>query len=162
MNKNINFTYGGSDYTITLTTKEDSFHYCSNFQVEVSATHNYIKVRKEADDTFGTATNLVHEEKLALNKVKASEFLDWYMRYSEDLTMLGLKAYHILRDSGKATLSVVDLFNECIYIPAEICENKENEMISYRTDDVIFVDDITPVELTDHQKMYYYEKDSNW
>ena len=160
MNKNVSFTYEGAEYSINLTTKEDSFHYCNSFAVEVSATNNYVRVRKQTDDVFSTATNIVHEEKLALNKVKASSFLDWYIRDSNDYyySMLGVKVYDLLRSGGKATLRVVDLFNESPFIPAYICEIEDKEAISYRTEDVLFIDDLTPVELTDHQKQYYYEQ----
>ena len=157
MNKNVSFTYEGAEYSINLTTKEDSFHYCNSFAVEVSATNNYVRVRKQTDDVFSKVDNLVHEEKLALNKVRASEFLDWYIRDSNDYSLLGVKVYDLLRDSGKATLRVVDLFNQSPFIPADICEIEDKEMISYRTEDVIFIDDLT-VELTDHQKQYYYEQ----
>ncbi len=158
MSKNVNFSYDGAEYSINLISKENSFQYCNNFAVEVSATNNFVRVRKETEDVFSTATNIVHEEKLALNKVRASEFLDWYIRDEEDFSMLGCKVYDLLRDSGKANLRVVDLFNQCREIPADICEIEDKEMISYRTEDVIFIDDLTPVELTDHQKQYYYEK----
>jgi hypothetical protein len=158
MSKNINFTYDGAEYSITLTTKEDSFHYCNSFSVEVNKTHNYVRVRKETEDVFSTATNIVHEEKLALNKVRASEFLDWYIRDAEDYSMLGCKVYDLLRDSGKAYLSVVDLFNQCRDIPADICEIEDKEAIGYRTEDLIYIDDLKPIELTDHQKQYYYEQ----
>lgn len=158
MNKNVNFSYDGAEYTINLTTKEDSFHYCNSFAIEVSATNNYVRVRKETDDVFSTATNIVHEEKLALNKVRASEFLEWYIRDEEGFSMLGCKVFDLLRASGKASLSVVDLFKQSPFIPSDICECAENEMIHYRTEDVLFIDDLTPVELTDHQKQYYYEQ----
>jgi len=157
MSKNVNFSYDGAEYSINLTTKEDSFQYCNNFAVEVSATNNYVRVRKETEDVFSKVDNLVHEEKLALNKVRASEFLDWYIRDSNDYSMLGVKVYDLLRDSGKAILRVVDLFNQSPFIPADICEIEDKEMISYRTEDLIFIDDLT-VELTEHQKMYYYEQ----
>ncbi len=158
MSKNVNFSYDGAEYSINLTTKEDSFHYCNSFAIEVSKTHNFVRVRKETEDVFSKVDNLVHEEKLALNKVRASEFLEWYIRDAEDYSMLGCKVYDLLRDSGKATLRVVDLFNQSPFIPADICEIEDKEMISYRTEDGIFIDDLTPVELTDHQKQYYYEK----
>lgn len=158
MSKNINFSYDGIEYTITLTTKEDSFQYFSDFSIEISTTHNFVRVRRLTDNVFSTATNIVHEEKLALNKVKASEFLDWYIRDAEEYSMLGCKIFDLLRASGKASLSVVDLFKQSPFIPSEICECKDDEIISYRTEDVIFEDDLTPVELTDHQKMYYYEQ----
>jgi hypothetical protein len=158
MNKNVNFSYDGAEYSINLTTREDSFHYCNSFAIEVSKTHNFVRVRKETEDVFSTATNIVHEEKLALNKVRASEFLEWYIRDAEDYSMLGCKVYDLLRDSGKMTLTVVDLFNQCPYIPSDICEIDEFEYMHYRTEDVIFIDDLTPVELTDHQKQYYYEQ----
>lgn len=156
--KNINFSYDGVEYIVTLTTKEDSFQHFSDFSIEISKTKNFIRVRRITDDVFSTATNIVHEEKLALNKVKASEFLDWYIRDAEDYSMLGCKVFDMLRDSGKATLSVVDLFKQSPFIPSDICEYKEDEIMHYRTEDVIFDDDLTPVELTDHQKMYYYEQ----
>jgi hypothetical protein len=158
MSKNVNFSYDGAEYSINLISKENSFQYCNNFAVEVSATNNYVRVRKETDDVFSKESNLVHEEKLALNKVRASEFLEWYIRDAEDFSMLGCKVYDLLRDSGKANLRVVDLFNQSPYIPADICEIEDKEAISYRTEDVIFIDDLTPVELTDHQKQYYYEQ----
>jgi hypothetical protein len=158
MNKNINFTYEGAEYSINLTTKEDSFHYCNSFAVEVSATNNYVRVRKETEDVFSKVDNLVHEEKLALNKVRASEFLEWYIRDAEDYSMIGVKVYDLLRDSGKASLSVVDLFNQCPYIPSDICEIDEFEYMHYRTEDLIYIDDLKPIELTDNQKMYYYEQ----
>jgi len=158
MSKNVNFSYDGAEYSINLTTKEDSFHYCNSFAIEVSKTHNFVRVRKETEDVFSKVDNLVHEEKLALNKVRASEFLEWYIRDAEDYSMLGCKVYDQLRDSGKAYLSVVELFNQSPFIPADICEIEDKEAISYRTEDVIFIDDLTPVELTDHQKQYYYEK----
>jgi hypothetical protein len=158
MNKNINFTYEGAEYSINLTTKEDSFHYCNSFAVEVSATNNYVRVRKETEDVFSKVDNLVHEEKLALNKVRASEFLEWYIRDAEDYSMLGCKVYDLLRASGKASLSVVDLFNQSPFIPADICEIEDKEAISYRTEDVIFIDDLTQMELSNEQKQYYYEQ----
>jgi hypothetical protein len=158
MSKNINFTYDGAEYSINLTTKEDSFHYCNSFAVEVSATNNYVRVRKETEDVFSKVDNLVHEEKLALNKVRASEFLEWYIRDAEDYSMIGVKVYDLLRASGKASLSVVDLFNQSPFIPADICEIEDKEAISYRTEDVIFIDDLTQMELSNEQKQYYYEQ----
>lgn len=161
--KNINFSYEGAEYSITFTPKEDySVHGMvlndKEISIQVSLSRNYVRVYKVLDDVFSTEENLIHEEKLALNKVKASEFLDWYLRYSEDLTMLGIKIYDMLRDIGKASLRVVDLFNECTFIPADICEIKDDNIISYLKDDIMLIDDITPVELTDNQKMYYYEQ----
>jgi len=158
MSKNINFTYDGAEHSITLTTKEDSFQYFSDFSIEISTTHNFVRVRKITDNVFSKVDNLVHEEKLALNKVRASEFLDWYIRDSNDYSMLGCKVYDLLRDSGKASLSVVELFNQCQYIPSDICEIEDKEAISYRTEDLIYIDDLKPIELTDNQKMYYYEQ----
>lgn len=156
--KNINFSYDGAEYSIKLTTKQDSFQYCNNFAVEINATDNYVRVRKQTDDVFSKESNLVHEEKLALNKVKASKFLDWYVRDVEEYSMIGCKIFDMLRASGKASLSVVDLYHQCPFIPSDICEYEEDEIMHYRTEDVIFEDDLTPVELTDHQKMYYYEQ----
>lgn len=161
--KNVTFTYEGTEYSINITPRGD---YSINnvemndreISIQVSFSRNYVRVYKVLDDVFSTEENLIHEEKLALNKVKASKFFEWYVRYSEDLTMLGIKIYDMLRDTGKASLRVVDLFNECTFIPADICDIKDDQAISYRSIDILFEDDIT---LTDNQKMYYYERDSN-
>ena len=158
MSKNINFTYEGAEYSINLISKENSFQYCNNFAVEINSTDNYVRVRKQTDDVFSKVDNLVHEEKLALNKVKASKFLDWYIRDSNDYSMLGCKAYDLLKSGGKMTLTVVEMFNECPFIPAYICEIEDKNMISYQNKDVLFIDDLTTVELTDDQKQYYYEQ----
>ena len=158
MSKNINFTYDGAEYSINLISKENSFQYCNNFAVEINSTNNYVRVRKETDDVFSKVDNLVHEEQLALNKVKASSFLDWYVRDSNDYSLLGCRAYDLLRSGGKMTLTVVELFNESPFIPAYICEIEDKNMISYQNKDVLFIDDLTTVELTDDQKMYYYEQ----
>ena len=158
MSKNINFTYDGAEYSINLISKENSFQYSNNFAVEINSTDNFVRVRKENDDVFSKVDNLVHEEKLALNKVRASNFIIWYIRDEEDFSMLGIKVYDLLRTGGKASLSVVDLFNQSPFIPADICEIEDKEMICYRTEDVIFIDDLSSVELTDHQKQYYYEQ----
>jgi len=161
--KNINFSYEGAEYSITFTPKEDySVHGMvlndKEISIQVSFSRNYVRVYKVLDDVFSTEENLIHEEKLALNKVKASRFLEWYISISEEYSMLGIMIYDLLRDSGKATLSVVDLFNKSPFIPTEICEIEDKYAISYRTEDLIFIDDLTPVELTDHQKQYYYEQ----
>ena len=164
--KNINFTYEGAEYSITFTPRGE--YSINNIEmndkeisVQVSFSRNYVRVYKVLDDVFSTEENLIHEEKLALNKVKASKFLEWYIRDAEDFSMLGVKVYDLLRDSGKASLSVVDLFNQCRDIPADICEIEDKEAIGYRTEDLIYIDDLKPIELTNHQKQYYYERDSN-
>ncbi len=59
MSKNVNFSYDGAEYSINLTTKEDSFHYCNSFAIEVSKTHNFVRVRKETEDVFSKVDNLV-------------------------------------------------------------------------------------------------------
>ena len=164
--KNINFSYEGAEYSITFTPKEDySVHGMvlndKEISIQVSFSRNYVRVYKVLDDVFSTEENLIHEEKLALNKVKASEFLEWYIRDAEDISMLGIKVYDLLRDSGKASLSVVELFNQSPFIPADICEIEDKEAISYRTEDLIYIDDLKPIKLTNHQKQYYYERDSN-
>ncbi len=66
MSKNINFTYDGAEHSITLTTKEDSFQYFSDFSIEISTTHNFVRVRKITDNVFSNVYNLVNEDILAL------------------------------------------------------------------------------------------------
>jgi hypothetical protein len=161
--KNINFSYEGAEYSITFTPKEDySVHGMvlndKEISIQVSLSRNYVRVYKVLDDVFSTEENLIHEEKLALNKVKASKFLEWYVKEADDYGLLGFKVYDILRDSGQITLRVEDLFNQSAFIPEKICEFRDDQAIGYRPNEILFEDDIT---LTDNQKMYYYERDSN-
>ena len=161
--KNINFSYEGAEYSITFTPKEDySVHGMvlndKEISIQVSFSRNYVRVYKVLDDVFSTEDNLIHEEKLALNKVKASKFWAWYRN---DLTSSSLLVEDIktkLYTHGIVTLSVVDIFNNCPFIPEKICEFRDDQAIGYRPNEILFEDDIT---LTDNQKMYYYERDSN-
>jgi hypothetical protein len=161
--KNINFTYEGAEYSINITPRGE--YSINNIEmndreisIQVSLSRNYVRVYKVLDDVFSTEENLIHEEKLALNKVKASRFLEWYVKEAEDYGLLGYKVYDILRDSGQITLRVEDLFNQSAFIPEKICEQRDDQAIGYRPNEILFEDDIT---LTDNQKMYYYERDSN-
>ena len=52
----------------------------------------------------------------------------------------------------------MDIFNECGYIPSEICEQKDDKVKQYQPIDLLFEDDITKTNLTENQKRYYYER----
>jgi hypothetical protein len=158
---NVNFTYDGADYNVSFTPRESyyihQFKFGENeFSVRVSFTNNYISVYKTNDDPFAVDEQ-VYVQKLKKNKVLASKFLEWY---TSDSALVMMDVYDniisTLFKSGKASLSVVDLFNDCAYIPSNICEYKDNECDEYNTSDLLFEDDLTKIELTDHQKMYYY------
>jgi hypothetical protein len=159
---NVNFTYDGADYNVSFTPRESYYIHPlkigdKEFSIRVSFTNNYISVYKVDNDPFSTDDNQIHVQKIKSNKIKASKFLEWYTSETEDVIMdLYDNVITMLFKSGKASLSVVDLFNNCGYIPSTICEYKDNKVDHYSSSDLLFEDDLTKIELTDHQKMYYY------
>lgn len=155
--KNVTFTYEGTEYTVKVTPSLTING--QDIGIYTSISNNKLVVYKILDNPFSGEDNLIHEEKLFANKVKASKFLEWYVKEAEDYGLLGYKVYDILRDCGEVSLRVVDIFNESAFIPEKICEQRDDQAIGYRPDEILFEDDIT---LTDNQKMYYYERDSNW
>jgi hypothetical protein len=163
---NVNFTHEGANYNVSLCPRED-YHFETvrfgdkEFTIRVSFTNNYVTVYKidEDEDPFSTADNQVHVQKLKENKVKASKFLSWYLSDVGDFTRLGTLVSMLLSNNGKASISVVDLFNECGYIPSDICEQKDDKVKQYLPIDLLFEDDITKANLTDEQKRYYYERE---
>ena len=154
--KNVTFTYEGTEYTVKVTPSLTING--QDIGMYASISNNKLVVYKILDNPFSGEDNLIHEEKLFDNKVKASKFLEWYVKEAEDYGLLGYKVYDILRDSGQITLRVEDLFNQSAFIPEKICEQRDDQAIGYRPNEILFEDDIT---LTDNQKMYYYERDSN-
>lgn len=154
--KNVTFTYEGTEYTVKVTPSLTING--QDIGIYTSLSNNKLVVYKILDNPFSGEDNLIHEENLFANKVKASKFLEWYVKEAEDYGLLGYKVYDILRDSGQITLRVEDLFNESAFIPEKICEQRDDQAIGYRPNEILFEDDIT---LTDNQKMYYYERDSN-
>lgn len=165
---NVNFTYEGDNYNVSLVPRED-YHFETvrlgdkEFTIRVSFTNNYITVYKidEDEDPFSTADNQVYVQKIRVNKVRASKFLSWYISTFGDYCALGSKVFEILFENGSVSFSVVDLFNECGYIPAEICDQKIDGIDEYRPNDLLFYDDISKPNLSDDQKMYYYEKQTS-
>lgn len=163
---NVNFTYEGDNYNVSLVPRED-YHFETvrfgdkEFTIRVSFTNNYITVYKidEDEDPFSTADNQIHVQKLKANKVRASKFLSWYLLTDEDRYSLGVRLADILFDKGTAKISVVDLFNDCGHIPTDICEYKDNDRSVYLPSELLFEDDITKPNLTDEQKRYYYERE---
>ena len=57
------------------------------------------------------------------NKVKASNFLDWYFSSPDDVKAIGSRVFNTLIHNGKVNITIEDLFYECGYIPQSICEN---------------------------------------
>ena len=162
---NVNFTYEGDNYNVSLCPRED-YHFETvtfgdkQFTIRVSFTNNYVTVYRidEDESPFSTADNQVHAQKLKANKVKASKFLSWYLRVEEGCYNLGLKLAEILFNKGTAKISVVDLFNECGHIPTDICEQIDYARKGYAPIELLFEDDLTKTNLTDDQKRYYYER----
>jgi hypothetical protein len=154
---NINFTYDGADYNVSFTPRESYYIHPlkigdKEFSIRVSFTNNYITVYKTNDDPFAVDEK-IYFEKLRVNKIKASKFLRWYIT---EETSLYDNVIYMLFKNGKASLSVVDLFNDCRFIPSSICEDRDDNREEYDPLELIFEDDLTKIELTDHQKMYYY------
>jgi hypothetical protein len=61
------------------------------------------------------------------NKVKASDFLEWYFSDSEDAESIGNRAIESLECDGTFTIDVQTLYDECGYIPQHICVNKKGD-----------------------------------
>ena len=162
---NVNFTHEGANYNVSLCPRED-YHFETvrfgdkEFTIRVSFTNNYVTVYRvdEDESPFSTADNQVHSQKLKANKVKASKFLDWYFSESDDYIAFGMKSAMELFENGKTSVSVVDIFNDCGYIPSYICEQKDDKVKEYLPIDLLFEDDITKTNLTENQKRYYYER----
>jgi hypothetical protein len=162
---NVNFTHEGANYNVSLCPRED-YHFETvtfgdkEFNIRVSFTNNYVTVYKvdEDESPFSTADNQVHAQKLKANKVRASKFLEWYMSTGNDYKLLGASIADKLFTDGKASISVVDLFNECGNIPSDICEQVDHVNNWYQPIDLLFEDDITKTNLTENQKRYYYER----
>ena len=57
------------------------------------------------------------------NKVTKSRFMSWYFSNIEDIDSLGQRAYECLMYDDEFHITTEDLFNECGYIPASICED---------------------------------------
>jgi hypothetical protein len=158
---NVNFTYDGADYNVSFTPRESYYIHQlkigdKEFSIRVSFTNNYISVYKTNDDPFAVDEK-IYFEKMRVNKIKASKFLDWYTSDSAEVMMdMYDNIVSMLFKTGKASLSVVDLFNDCRYIPSSICEDRDDNREEYDPLELIFEDDLTKIELTDRQKMYYY------
>lgn len=71
------------------------------------------------------------------NQVTKAKFLDWYFDDYEMVLNLGERCADMLIEKGVITLTPEDLFNDCGYIPAQICVGQENaEYSEYDTQDV--------------------------
>lgn len=163
---NVNFTHEGTNYNVTLVPRENYYIHPvkfgdKEFSVRVSFTNNYIAVYRVEEDPFSTEDNQVYVQKIKENKVRASEFLKWYLSDSDDYLTLGASVSYKLFESGSATIKVVDLFNECAYIPSRICDQKTEGDKEYKPCDLLFYDDLSKPNLSDNQKMYYYERETS-
>jgi hypothetical protein len=162
---NVNFTHEGANYNVSLCPRED-YHFETvsfgdkQFTIRVSFTNNYVTVYRvdEDESPFSTADNQVHSQKLKANKVKASKFLNWYFSELDDYSTFGMKSVLSLSEHGILSLSIVDIFNDCGYIPTSICEYKDSDKYEYLPSELLFEDDVTKTNLTEDQKRYYYER----
>ena len=58
-------------------------------------------------------------------KVRKEELLDWLFSDSDDAKQLGVRIIRQLHDTGSATITIQELFDECGYISAHILLNDE-------------------------------------
>lgn len=58
-------------------------------------------------------------------QVRKEELLDWLFSDSDDAKQLGVRIIKQLQDTGSATITIQELFDECGYIPAHILLNDE-------------------------------------
>lgn len=58
-------------------------------------------------------------------QVRKEELLDWLFSDSDDAKSLGIRIIKQLKDTGSATITIQELFDECGYIPAHILLNDE-------------------------------------
>lgn len=103
------------------------------------------------------------------NQVKASAFIQWYIDENTTETITKRMVEDLIT-GGISCINVRQLFDECGYIPMEICDYKvtdqQNE-VEYDPSEVNFIDDITkPVNKTqeaiEHLKGLGYNTESLW
>lgn len=58
-------------------------------------------------------------------RVRKEELLDWLFCDSDDAKQLGVRIIKQLKESGTATITTRQLFEECGYIPVHILINDE-------------------------------------
>lgn len=75
------------------------------------------------------------------NKVKASDFLEWYFSDYKDGQHIAYRVISELKAYGKVTLSVESLFDSCGYIPQFICEVDGDD--EYDPSEVLLIDDLS-------------------
>jgi hypothetical protein len=61
------------------------------------------------------------------NKVKASDFLEWYFSDSDDALKFGNRVIEALQCDGTFTIDVQTLYDQCGYIPQHICVDKKGD-----------------------------------
>jgi hypothetical protein len=157
---NVNFTYDGADYNVSFTPRESYYIHPlkigdKEFSIRVSFTNNYISVYKTNDDPFAVDEK-IYFEKLRINKIRASKFLEWYISQDNNREYISDRSIDMMFGGGKSCLNVVDLFNECKKIPKDICDSIDQVFTHYMPSELIFEDDLTKAEMSDRQKMYYY------
>lgn len=79
----------------------------------------------------------------------ASSFAEWFYSDESDTKDLGSDAVFNLKTNGYFSITIEDVFNDCGYIPAHICDLFEGEEADedddVPPDELIFIDDITRV-----------------
>ena len=78
------------------------------------------------------------------NKVTASNFLDWYFSDEDDTLSIGDCAIDMLKEKGRFNITAKDIFDQCGYIPAFICEDDADPSLEYTKEEVEFIDDLNP------------------
>jgi len=70
--------------------------------------------------------------------VTRKRFLEWYYSDQEDMLMLAHMVYEDLITQGECRISVEQIFDACIYIPAHITnyDDVDKNMIDFDPEDV--------------------------
>jgi hypothetical protein len=74
-------------------------------------------------------------------KLKKEELLDWLFSDSDDAKQLGVRIIRQLHDTGSATITIQELFDECGYIPVTLTNAKGyNEDHEFEPNEVELID----------------------
>jgi hypothetical protein len=92
-------------------------------------------------------------------KVLASDFIDWFISDEEDLIYWGNRMLEDLKIKGSFSCTIRTLFNDAGYIPSHLVKDGFSEE-DCQSEDLEFIDDITPLVNVDYKFTYLDDKDN--
>lgn len=72
------------------------------------------------------------------NKVRVNKFIKWYFSDTESHQDFNLLVMEGLMNGGEFKINAKELFDECGYIPSEICVNYKED-IEYSPSEVLLI-----------------------